>query len=475
MTMGIVLTVLFSVASFFAAPILFSRSKFRFGPLISPLNWFLLLFGLKLVIVPLAVLAWGESTRFLPYRPSAAAVNTAICLNVLAFWSFSAAVQVFRKSQARGGKKSTRPTAPNWTPPLKLIAVFAVLGVAGIAYRFQSFGNLIDYFADPQTYLFNSQAGAQSGDDGAAGGGIAVLLMYFLPFSAVMLWCREQSRKNRRRGILSRLLPPALIVVIALSSSLSSYSRTLFVMPLIAIAAVMTRQGVSANILKYAALGVFGIGLVVVISSYRMFFTAGGDMVSNEVDMTEVSDMFQDYGSAPQFLAVLIESNAFHEDPGLGRVLFSSILSPVPVVGKPFRQYAGNSVYARMMGREDQPAPFVGELYLDFSVIGVAVGLFAVGGLVAALENRFDLATEPLAIYVVQFTSLCCSYFVVCGMAEVAQFATYLFWPIYCLLLYRKLDWSGGFRVLSIAMFGAGTVKAQPGQPQPEQLSGLQP
>ena len=288
--------------------------------------------------------------------------------------------------------------------------------------------------------------------------------MYFLPFSAVMLWCRGRYRNHRRPRIIERLLPPVLIAVVVLSSSLSSYSRTLFVMPLIAIAAVMTRQSRSANILKYLTLGVFGVALIVVISSYRMFFTASGDMVSNDVDLAEVSDMFQDYGSAPQFLAVLIQSNAFHENPGLGRVLISSALSPVPVVGKPFRQYSGNSVYAKMMGREDQPAPFLGELYLDFSVFGVVVGLFAVGAIVAALQNRFDLAAEPLEIYILQFTGLCCSYFIVCGMAEVTQFATYLFWPVYCLLLFRKIERGGYLRNLSIALSGPGGSRPLPGK-----------
>jgi hypothetical protein len=460
--MGIQLAVALSVASFFLAQILFSRCRLRFGPLISPLNWFLCLFGLKLVLVPLVVLVFGQSTRFLPYKPSDTAVNAAILLNTLAFWSFCAAVQIFHKKRSEDSGQTSPQTADKWLPPRRLIAVFAVLGMAGIAYRFGSLGNLADYFADPQTYLFNAQAGSE--DTSAAGGGIAVLLMYFLPFSAVMLWCRGQYRNHGPSGILRRLLPPILIAVVVLSSSLSSYSRTLFVMPLIAIAAVITRHGVSANILKYLALGVFGIAFVVVISSYRMFFTPNGDMVSNEVDMAEVSDMFQDYGSAPQYLAILIQSNAFHEDPGLGRILFSSALSPVPVLGKPFRQYSGNTVYAAMTGRQDQPAPFIGELYLDFSVLGVVVALFAVGAFTAVLQNRFDLASEPLEIYILQFTGLCSSYFIVCGMAEVTQFATYLFWPVYCLLLYRKMERSGFFRSLSSALSGARAFRPLSGE-----------
>jgi len=439
--MGIELAVALSVASFFLGQTLLTRCRFCLAPIICPLNWFLFLFGLKLVIVPVAVLVFGESTRFLPYKPSDSAVIAAILLNVVAYWSFCAGIQIFSRKQSGNISRALAGNARNWIPPRSLIIAFAVLGFAGVAYRFGSLGNLVDYFMDPQTYLFNSQAGGQ--DVATGGGGIAVLLMYFLPFSAVMMWCRGQYRTSRRSGILERLLPPILIALIALSSSLSSYSRTLFVMPLIAIAAVMTRQGVSANILKYVALGVFGVALLAVISSYRMFFTVSGDMVPNEVDMAEVSDMFQDYGAAPQYLAVLIESSAFHENPGMGRVLFSSAMSPVPVLGKPFRPYSGNAIFQKMMGREDQPAPFVGELYLDFSVFGVVLGHVAVGALTAALQNRFVLAAEPLELYILQFTSLCCSYFIVCGMAEVTQFATYLFWPVYCLLLFRKLQRGG--------------------------------
>jgi hypothetical protein len=266
----------------------------------------------------------------------------------------------------------------------------------------------------------------------------AQFLMLLLPFSMIFLWCRGAYQNFKRGAILSMVLAPFLITIAALSSSLGSYSRAGFVIPMIAVAAVMSKRSISGNSFRLVCLGMLVLVLLLIVSSYRLFVSAEGVKTTGP-DLTDISDMFQDYGTAPQYFGFLLQSTGYAENPGLGRVLCSSALSPVPIVGKSFREQSGNAIYGRLLGRGDQPATFAGELFLDFSVFGVIAGFLAVGTLVAILQNCFEASSEPLEVYVLQFASVCLSYFVVCGLEEVSQHATYLLWPIYCFLLYRTI------------------------------------
>lgn len=91
------------------------------------------------------------------------------------------------------------------------------------------------------------------------------------------------------------------------------------------------------------------------------------------------------------------------------------------------------------MGRTDQPARFVGELFLDFNVLGVIFGFLVVGYIAAVLQNRFEATAEALEIYILQFAALWLSYFVISSLEVVSQTAIYFSWPIYGFLLFKAV------------------------------------
>jgi len=168
-----------------------------------------------------------------------------------------------------------------------------------------------------------------------------------------------------------------------------------------------------------------------------LLITPQGEAVARQFTTTDISDYFQDYGAAPQYLGFLLQSTNYMENPRLGQVLLSSALSPVPIIGKPFRQHSGNIIYGSLLGRGDQPVIFVGELLLDFSIFGVIGGFLTLGVCTSSMQNKYEISNEPFQTYAIQFASICFSYFIVCGIEEVSQLLLVFLWPVYFFLLYR--------------------------------------
>jgi hypothetical protein len=390
-----------------------------------------------MVLVPMDVAVVGPSIAFLPFMPSYTAINIALLMNTVAYWSFCGAVQIYHKRQSTIVINSYGISARSWFPPAWMIVTFAILGITGIALRFGTPKNLIDYFTDPQSYLLGRLTEMEGPTTPAEAA--STFLMYFFPFSLILLWCRGAYQDRRKKGILSYAIPPILIMAVALSASLNNYNKAGFVIPIVAVAAVIAKRGVSGNILKFAGLGTFVAVLLLIIFSYRLLFTTYGDVNTNNYDLTAMNDLFQDYGTAPQYLGFLLQSTDYAENPSLGRVFIRSSLSPVPIVGKSFREQSGTFIYNRLLSRSDQPPTTVGELFLDFSVFGVIAGFLAVGFFTAILQNSFEVSNEPFEVYILQLVSICLSYFVVCGIEEVSQLAIYSLWPVYCFMLYRSV------------------------------------
>ena len=113
-------------------------------------------------------------------------------------------------------------------------------------------------------------------------------------------------------------------------------------------------------------------------------------------DKVELTEMFQVYGGAPQYLGFFLEAGKWGANPQWGKVLVSSALAPVPILGKPFRDNSGTAIYNRliygMLDSEDQIAPFQGEAFLDFHLAGVLAGFCLLGWIAFKLQAAFARA-----------------------------------------------------------------------------------
>ena len=128
------------------------------------------------------------------------------------------------------------PSAPPW-----LIAVFMVVGLAGIVLSFGSVGRLQAYFTAPSvTRELTPTQGATLGQ--AAG----LMLRPFLGFGLIWMWCRWMDQRMQRRGPaawrLVALSVPVIVILVSLSYATFGYNRGAFAIPIVALVAVYARR-----------------------------------------------------------------------------------------------------------------------------------------------------------------------------------------------------------------------------------------
>jgi hypothetical protein len=450
--------ILVAALAFFLVQCFLSGCRPVAFPPLCPWNWALFIFFLQMVLLPLSLLLFGPLPGVLPTLPSSFAINLAILINVAAFLAFSGTYHFFwRRDGYRRGAIVGRPHAPSrqtqqpvarTSPSFAYIGLNAAIGLAGFVFAFGNFTSLRRYFSDPSAYLdgLPNVAGKLSV---AAG----LFLRPFLGFALILLWCRWLDRASDRRiKTWSGAVTLVAILATCLSEATFHYNRGAVVVPLVAMLAVILGR---PRRLPRRTLAFAGIGMLAVLSlmpfygAYRSSdFTLGQlatDPGSREflTDKIDLAEMFQVYGGAPQFLAFFLEQGGWGAHPGWGHVLLSSALSPVPILGKPFRQGSGTAIYNRLIygtsDFADQIAPFVGELFLDFHLAGVLAGFCLLGWAAHRLQRAFESSTTSIDIFVWQYFAIW-TFFVIFGSASVvSQVFLYFGWPFYFYLFWKRL------------------------------------
>jgi hypothetical protein len=158
----------------------------------------------------------------------------------------------------------------------------------------------------------------------------------------------------------------------------------------------------------------------------------------------DVVEFVQVYASGPQMAAYLIESleGTFY----YGKTLLPSLIYPVPVLGKPFREASGPVLFNKLIYGEtdslDQIIPMDGELYINFHFPGVLLGGALLGLYFAWLQGKFVSAPNPAESYAWLMIAL---WTIFPGSLSVAsQIYVYSFWPIYVYFGIKMLRaWNG--------------------------------
>ena len=448
-----------SSASFIIAPILFPRAGWS-GFSVSPLNWLRFGFGLQLVIVPLCVRVAGPSQFLLDALPSDTSINLALVLNTVAFWAFCAGFHYFSGERFRGPARSNPPGS--WIPGRLLCWLSVVVGMAGLLLKFGSLGHLVTYLTDPLEFLASALGDApESATLNEAAG---TFLSTFLGFGCVLFWCRAVDPKDAGASWLRGPRRSALIAAIALSYAMMSYNRGSVAVPMVALAAAVGK-GLPGAALRY--LMVTAATLAVVVMSLTLYRSLNSEeaAASSSVSLAEAGSYidamstFQLYGQAPQFMGAALEQTGALPTPLLGRTLIASILSPLPVVGKPFRESSGVMLYNRALGRGESPdqiPQFAYELFRDFHVFGVVAGFALLGSLVAFLQLRFERASTALEAYILQYAAVWLGFLTVGSIDVLAQVAIYSAPPVY-IFLWRRRRLLGRDAAASAVSFGRAT------------------
>jgi hypothetical protein len=441
-----------------------------FRPL-CPWNWALFVFYLQLVLLPLSLLVFGPLPGVLPALPSGFAINLAILIDVAAFLCFCV-VYHFLRRRSQVARQSANPgqhPAACYSPSLAYIGLNAAIGVAGFFFAFGNFAALQQYFSDPSGYL-----GALPSVSAKFSVAAGLFLRPFLGFALVLVWCRWLDRGNDGRiEAWSGIVTLFAILAVCLADATFHYNRGSLLVPLVAMLAVILS---GPRRFPRGTLAFGGVALLLVLSLMPFYgvyrssdFTlrqlatepSAREFLSDKIDLPE---MFQVYGGAPQFLAFFLEQGRWAVHPAWGHVLLSSVLSPVPILGKPFRRNSGTAIYNRLIygtsDVADQIAPFAGEMFLDFHLAGVLAGFCLLGWIASRLQRAFENSTSSIEIFVWQYFAIW-TFFLIFGSASVvSQILLYFGWPLYLYLFSRRFG-PGPARGLSRRAAAAGLEPAR--------------
>ena len=118
-----------------------------------------------------------------------------------------------------------------------------------------------------------------------------------------------------------------------------------------------------------------------------------------------------------------------------GSTLVASVLHPVPLLGKGFRESSGVAIYNRAIygntGVADQIIPFQGELFLNFHLPGIVAGFFGLGLLIGHCQRQFESARSAFAAFAIHYVSMWAAMLVIWSLAVFSQILVYFCWPIY--------------------------------------------
>ena len=353
-----------------------------------------LAFASQLIIMPALVRFAGPSIFPLPSLTSESAINFALLLTTASYWAFCIAVNAFRKASSPQMHLSTAKNS--WMPARSLALVFVILGVTGTAFAFGSIDRLIEYLTNPVAFMtYAADAAARSATLFEAAG---TFLKPFLGFGFLLLWCRAIDmplRKGEGSRWFGRV---ALIGVIAISYALMTYNRGAFAVPMVAMIAVLSKRLPEKSTRYLLAAGAIFASLLGGVTLYksavhsRASGTVDSDLLTKAAEYIDVMATVQVYGQAPQYLGYFLDRNHYGSSPTTGETLVASALTPVPILGKPFRPRSGVYLYNLILGRNpenpDQIPQLTGELFLDFNIFGVLLGFGTVGYVATARCNR---------------------------------------------------------------------------------------
>ena len=388
-------------------------------------------YWIQLVLVTVLVGYFGFSQGALPYLPSKGAINLAIVVHVVGYLSFCVAYQLRSRVTAGVPHESAPGTA-------YVIVPFAVLGLLGLLLTHGGVGGFMDYVSSPSEHRLRAEEATTL--QAAAGN----FLKHFVGFAVVLGWSWWLGKAPRRKASIIAVTAGVVIVLLVANFN---YNRGTMLGPLVGLAAAFSVHVWRIPFKGLVVTGMLALSLAFVFGWYR----------ASDLDITEVSasaladtwdpegvvEFMQIYASAPQMSAYLIESleGKFY----YGKTLLPSLVYPIPVLGKPYRDMSGTGIFNELIYGDtesvDQVIPLEGELYINFHLAGVVLGKVLLGCFLAWLQGKFVGAPNPVESYAWLMMAL---WIVFPGSLPVtSQIYVYSFWPIYLYFAVKSVwSWS---------------------------------
>lgn len=392
----------------------------------------------------MVVIFFGAKSGGLPHLPSDETMNIALFLNLAAYVSFCVFLHWEVK---RAEDREANPTVGElpyhvgWSWAL----IFFILGAVGLYLKYKSPARFLEFLDDPL-----ARAALAIDLEGQVEGVLSSVLIPFLPWVFVIiwgLWVRRQGGKWSGKGFLG---PSVLLGIFVLASVFmnTGMNRNPIIVAFLSLLATYSIFCRPISLPIFLAFGITSFGIVLPITFLRSVKITSFLSVLKDSPLTLkyvgriAIEQIQVYGGGPQFLGYILEQTDYGKDLYFGKTILASILQPLPLLGKPFREFSSVRIYNEMIygsgvAIEDQIVPFQGELFINFHIVGILLGFSILGWIVAKLDRKFLESKSPVEGYCWFFASLWILFLITGSSAVVSQMFIVVFWPIYALFINR--------------------------------------
>ena len=429
--------VIAGVLTFFIGQIVWFRSRLRMDSPLCPINLATLLFAILLIVNPMLGLFWGFQPGMLLLLPNDQYINLAIAFSSLGYLCF---VISYHYCSARiGGRLSRLPyeQRPAYYPYRAMGAIAVLYLAAGLLGLIGTYGNLNQYLEYLNTPSFKKTL--ENIGEGTYSGALGTIFRPFFGVGLVLAWCIWIDRNKVVNQAIAILGTIGLLGLLFVANA--SYNRATVVGPIVAVAATYSSRVRRLSFRFLLLAGTAVLTLALLWGEYRATNLTLSDLLTTNglsrlIESSDVLSNVEVYGGGPQFLGFLVQEIDRNDIPlHWGQSLVASLLHPVPVLGKPFRELSTVTFYNKLIygyvDSSDQVVPFLGELYVNFHVVGIVVGFGLLGYVISIFQRRYESAENSFETYAWFFVSMWTLFLVVGSVAVVSQMCVYFFWPFY--------------------------------------------
>jgi hypothetical protein len=431
---------------------LIPKCRFRTDHYFSPVNLALLLLLVKVFVAPILVMVVGVTNDLFVRIPSRESMEGAVAIDLIAYVALCLGL-AFTPAHLGTKWRSSILEALSNTPGPMMAIFFAALGMIGFFLVFGSPGKIVEYFLDPPTVTEVVQD-----YEGSWSGLLGTVLRPFLAFALVAWWARSVDEPAGDARSWRPMLAGVMAAIgITLANMTFSYNRAAFVFPVVSLVAVYSARVRRISPLVTAAALIFLAPLLFALGNYRAKLLAPPTAPSGaEASLQEAADEIQAYTGGPPLAAMFLEDNKWGAHPLGGSTLVASLLSPVPFLGKSFRDSNGATLYNQalygMPGFDDQIIPFSAELFVNFHALGVLAGFFLLGQVLGRGHLWFAAVGSSFGAFAIQYALMWCATLAVWSLSVFSQIAIYFLGPIYlyCAVVQMR-TWLRGMRTPRLA------------------------
>jgi hypothetical protein len=411
---------------------------------LSPLVLAQIFFALQLVVLPLTYMVFGLERGALPWLPTAQAVNTTILLACCAYAVFTWAalhVKTSRSTPISSLHNSAYEVAWRETNLKMLALVYLLLGCIGFYFYFGSVSRVAAYLLTPAEYLADMRRVPVT-----VTGALGTMLRPFLSFGIAAIWClwvdgKRRAGNSRRQVSFPIVLGTVIVCLLLIAVNASfSFNRAAMLVPVLAVTSVYNLRVKRIPVRWLAGMGLVTVIWSLVVSGYRtsslsLMWPGRSFEFRAWLAQTNLLEFVQVYGNGAQLGGFLLEETGWGANLYWGSTILSSLLYPMPGLGRFFRPSSGVTLYNLLIYNDtssiDQVIPFLGELFINFHVVGLLLGYIGIGILLAHLNLRFLTARSSFGTYCLFVMSYWVAFLIIGGLAASSQIFIFMLWPIY--------------------------------------------